>query len=44
MGQRTSYGYNAEGNLKTQTDANGQTANMAYDSLNRLTNESYADG
>jgi RHS repeat-associated protein len=44
LGQRFSYLFDANGNLRSQTDANGKTATMSYDLMNRLTNESYQDG
>jgi len=36
------YGYDALGNLKTQTDARGCVTTLQYDLLNRLTNKSYS--
>ena len=39
-----SYGYDANGNLTTQTDAKGQTITLTYDELNRLTGKQYPEG
>ena len=36
------YTYDANGNLKTQTDSMGQTVTMEYDPLNRLISKSYS--
>jgi YD repeat-containing protein len=36
-----SYEYDANGNLRFQTDAKGQTIEMVYDNLNRLTDKIY---
>ena len=36
LGQTTSYGYDAQGNLTQVTDPNGLATNKAYDALNRL--------
>jgi RHS repeat-associated protein len=39
-----SYSFDANHNLKTQTDAKNQKIALDYDSLNRLTKKSYPDG
>ena len=36
--------YDNDGNLKTKVDANGTTATMTYDELDRMTLKSYAPG
>ena len=38
------YTYDANGNLKTQTDAKGQTITFYYDQLNRITKKDYPAG
>ncbi len=37
-------GYDGNGNLLHKTDANGTVSSFQYDSLNRVTSESYSDG
>jgi RHS repeat-associated protein len=39
-----SYGYDANGNLTSKTDARGITTSYTYDALNRLRERSYSDG
>ncbi|UFH59970.1 FG-GAP-like repeat-containing protein [Sulfurovum mangrovi] len=39
-----SYTYNADGKLKTQTDAKGQTTTMTYDKLGRVVSKSTPEG
>ena len=39
-----SYGYDAQGNLTSQTDAKGQITLIAYDLLNRLIGKSWSGG
>ncbi|MBZ0166868.1 MAG: hypothetical protein K8I00_08670, partial [Candidatus Omnitrophica bacterium] len=41
---RWTYSYDANGNIKEQTDAMGQTITFFYDELNRLIRKSFSDG
>ena len=41
---RWAYTYDANGNLKTQTDAMGRVITFYYDELNRLTRKAFSDG
>lgn len=38
----TSYTYDADGNLQTKSDPNGNTMTMVYDALNRVTSKTYS--